>query len=314
MAIAQDPIFQPRDVDVVILNYRVGSLAARAVRSAKENGINSIVVVDNQSGDDSISILEKEVSAFADILPLPENVGFSSGNNTGSKRCKKPLILFMNADVSLNPGAVQQMVDALNANTSVGIVCPSLYDSKGKPQASAYFFLSPLRIMKLLIGLDKLGIKLACSAFAGNTDLKRNGHYTGFIESVYGACLLIRRNAFEAVNGFDEDFFLYCEETDLCLRLQQAGWKAYRCGEARAKHWHGQSAQKAARKSLILMSESHRLYARKHFSFIGRAVTALAFIIGLSFRILLARSLEAKASYFAALGVWLGWTHSVDPR
>src|ERR1017187_7698211 len=110
MAIAQDPIFQPRDVDVVILNYRVGSLAAQAVRSAKENGINSIVVVDNQSGDDSISILKNEVSAFAEILQLPENVGFSSGNNAGAKRGKKPLILFMNADVSSNPGAVQQMV------------------------------------------------------------------------------------------------------------------------------------------------------------------------------------------------------------
>ncbi len=309
-----DETFQAKDVDAVVLNYRVGWMAAQAARSANEDGVNSVFIIDNQSDDDSIPVLEREASPFAEIMQLPENVGFSAGNNAGAKLCKKPLILFMNADVLLNPGAVLQMVDTMNANPSIGIVTPSLYGPDGETQASAYFLLTPLRIVKLLLGLDKLGVMLGWPVLAGNADMKRNGNYTGVVESVYGACMLIRRSAFEAVNGFDEEFFIYCEETDLCLRLRKAGWKVYRCGGAQAKHWHGQSAQKAARKSLILMSESHRLYARKHFSFFGRTVTSVAFIAGLSLRILLTRSLEAKASYFAALGVWLGWTHSVDPR
>ncbi len=309
-----DRTFQLKDVDAVILNYRVGLMAAQAARSANENGVNSVFIIDNRSDDDSVPVLKRDVSSFAEILALPENVGFASGNNAGAKLGKNPLILFMNADVLLNPGSVRQMVDVMNANPSVGIVTPSLCGPDGENQASAYFLLSPFRVVKLLLGIDKLGALLGWPALAGNADLMRNGDYTGVVESVYGACMLIRRAAFEAVNGFDEEFFIYCEETDLCLRLRKAGWKAYRCGVAQAKHWHGQSAQKAARKSLILMSESHRLYARKHFSLRGRIVTSLAFIAGLSIRILLAKSLEAKKNYFAALGVWLSWTHPADPR
>jgi GT2 family glycosyltransferase len=309
-----DKAFLADDIDAIILNYRVGALAAGAAHSAKESGIKSILIVDNHSGDDSVSILERHISAFAEILPLPENIGFSSGNNAGAKRTRKPLILFLNADASLEPGAMQQMIDAMYANPSIGVICPSLYGPKEEPQASAYLLLGPLRILNMLLGLNKIGKLIKCQLLAGNADLKHNDEYTGFIQSAYGACMLVRRNAFESVNGFDEDFFLYCEETDLCLRMQIAGWKIYRCGKARVKHWHGQSANKTVRKSLILMSESHKLYARKHFSFIGRATTMLAFVTGLILRILLARSWEGKTNCFAALGVWLGWTPSVDPR
>jgi GT2 family glycosyltransferase len=309
-----DKAFQPKDVDAVVLNYRVGSLAAKAALSAKESGINTIIVVDNNSGDDSVSVLQREVSTFAKISQLPENVGFASGNNTGAKRGGKPFILFMNADVTLNAGALKQMVDAMNANPSVGVVCPSLYGPDGEPQPSAYLFLSPLRILNLLLCLDKLSVMIHWPIFEGNADMKHNGEYTGVIESAYGACMLVRRSAFEAVNGFDEDFFLYAEETDFCVRLQKAGWKVYRCGTAHANHWHGQSARKVAKMSVILMSESHRLYARKHFSRLGQMITAFAFILGLCLRILFVRTFAAKASLFAALGVWLGWTRTGDPR
>ena len=306
--------FQPTDVDTIVLNYRVGRLAAQAVRSAMNNGIDSIWVIDNQSGDDSVAILETEASAYAKIISLPENIGFSAGNNRGAMLGNRPLILFLNADTSLDSSAVQTMIDIMNANPTVGIVAPALYGPQGEAQASAYFLLTPFRMVKLLLGLDKIGNKLGWPALAGNVDGQRNGNYTGAVESVYGACMLVRRSAFEVVKGFDEDFFLYCEETDLCLRLQQAGWKAYRCGGARVKHWHGQSANKVARKSRILMSESHKLYARKHFSLVGRAITAMAFIMGLCLRILFARTMETKATFFAALGVWLGWTPSADLR
>ncbi len=306
--------FQTRDVDVVILNYRVGALAAQAAYSARENGTESILIVDNKSDDESLDILEKEVGSFVDILQLPMNVGFSSGNNAGAQRGKKPLILFMNPDVSLDSGALQKMVDLMNEQVLAGIVGPSLYGPDGEPQASAYFLLTPFRIGKMLFGLDKLAVKFGWPAFAGNADLKCNGNYSGVVESLYGACLLVRRKTFDSVNGFDGDYFLYCEETDFCLRLRQAGWKAYRCGTAKAKHWHGQSAKKVARKSQILMSESHQLYAQKHFSCIGRGITSVAFIAGLCLRILFAQSRETKAGYYAALGVWMGWTSSADPR
>jgi len=306
--------FCPADVDVVILNYRVGLLAAAAAQSAHENGAVSILVVDNHSPDDSLTTLKQEVSATTMILPLAANIGFSAGNNQGAALGRNPFLLFMNPDVVLHPQALQLMLDVFNVNPGVGIVGPALVGITGEPQPSAYFFIKPLRICNSLFGFDKVAGKFNLPFLSGNADLKRNGSYSGIVESLYGACFLVRRDAFLSVNGFDEDFFLYCEETDLFFRLSKAGWKAYRCAEAQATHHHGQSAQQVSRLSLLLMNESHRLYARKHFSFFGRILTAIAFIFGLCLRIVFSRTTQARANYFSALGIWLGWTPSVDPR
>jgi len=114
--------------------------------------------------------------------------------------------------------------------------------------------------------------------------------------------------------GFDETFFLYCEETDFVFRLAKRGWKAYRIAEAMVTHNHGESAKQFPISSLVTMQESLWIYAKKHFGVWGRSTTIIASMIGLSLRLLLYSKSPDRKRYWAALGVWLGWTPSTDPR
>ena len=302
----------PRDTDVVILNYCTPELSLRAARSARQAGVDSILIVDNGSPDGSADKLQRGVQGFAQVLALPENAGFSTGNNRGAAQGNRALLLLLNSDVVLHEGALAALIRVLEQEETVGIVAPALVGSQGEAQASAYRFIKPGRLTNSLLGLDKLSTRFGWEVFGGNVDLPRNGDYTGFAESLYGPCLLLRRQAFEEISGFDEDFFLYCEETDLVLRLAQHGWRAYRTAAGTATHDHNQSAGQAPERSLILMSESHRLYARKHFGWLGRAATAAAFVGGLALRWLLGGGNRAR--YAAALGVWFHRTPSADPR
>jgi N-acetylglucosaminyl-diphospho-decaprenol L-rhamnosyltransferase len=295
----------PADVDAVILNYRTFALTVQCARSVQSNGAGSIVVVDNDSQDGCGDKLEAELGGFARVLRLASNGGFSAGNNRGAREGDAPLLLFVNSDVVLPPGALAAMVDVLNRETRAGIVAPALAGSDGRAQASAYRFISPAVILQTLLGLDKLARKLGWAHLGGNVDLGRNGDYSGRVESLYGPCLLVRRQAFEQVGGFDENFFLYCEETDLILRLARAGWQAFRTAATTVLHVHNQSAGQLPARSLVLMNESNRYYAGKHFGWGGRTVTALAFAFGLTLRWVLARRPEERRRYLAALGVWL---------
>lgn len=304
----------PQDIDVVILNYQTAPLAIEAARSARDNGATSIVVVDNHSGDDSLSILQREIGAFTRILPMPGNYGFSAGNNRGAKHGNRPLVLFMNADARLQDASLTAMAKVYELDPRIGAVGPALFYPDGRPQASAYFFITPMRVVKSLLGIDKIGKKIGWAALSGNIDPDRNGNYSGPVESLYGPCFLARRKAFEEVGGFDETFFLYCEETDFIFRLAEKGWKAYRVSEAKVTHIHGESANQVPVSSLVSMQESLWIYAKKHFRVWGKLLTVVASVIGYGFRFLLSQKNTNRKRYRAALGVWLGWTSSADPR
>jgi len=297
----------PKDIDVVIVNYRTARLAVEAARSAYENGARSIVIVDNNSQDDSVSVLKKETEKFTAILSLPTNRGFSAGSNVGAAHGNRPVILFMNADVRLDMGALPLMAQAMERDQKIGAIAPALYYPDGRPQASAYFFITPIRIINLMLGANILAERLGWAFLAGNIDPHHNGSYSGEIASLYGCCMLIRRRAFEEVGGYDEHFFLYCEETDFCLRLRKKGWKRYRAAEAKAFHCHGESVKEFPLDAVVVMQKSLKLYIKKHFSDIDRIISCIACVVGVTARFLLAAKNHDRRRYWMALGVWLGW-------
>jgi len=303
------------DVDVVILTYRTSRLAIDAAHSALDNNPGSITVVDNFSQDESSVLLKKEIGPFARIIFLDQNYGFGGGNNRGAQSGSRPLLLLMNADIKLYPDALLNMVKVFNTDERAGVVVPALNYPDQRMQPSAYLFIRPLRIIKIMMGLDKLAEKLNCNFLAGNVDCLHNNDYSGPIESPYGSCMLIRRRAFEDVGGFDENFFIYCEETDLALRLTKKRWKIFRDADARAIHNHGASANQNPANFYILMQESVRIYSKKHFNLLGRLAVFIFSILGIALRLVFFLGLHNKRmKYWAGLGVWLGWQKSVDPR
>jgi GT2 family glycosyltransferase len=304
----------PQDVDVVILNYRTPELSVRAAKSAFVEGATSVFIVDNCSRDNSVEKLAERLGGMATVIERPENGGFAAGNNAGALLGDRPVILFLNSDAFLVPGALHSLCEVLNRDPRIAAVGPALYYEDGSPQPSASLRPTPWRITKTLLKIETLGKVLQWGVLAGNTDLRRNGTFSGQVETLYGPCLLIRRDAFEESGGFDERFFLYYEETDLLVRLRQSGWDVHRDGTARAIHAQGGSAEKASTFSTVIMQESRRIYSRKHFGVLGIMATSVASMLWSAMGTLLSVQRADRLRYWSALGVWLGWTASMDPR
>ena len=210
------------DVAAVVVNYNAGHYLTDCVRSLRGEGVETIVVVDNASVDGSLDTLAEADSAVQ-LVRLPRNVGYGGAANRGVATTTAPYALVLNADTVAEPGLVKGLVAALERDTQLGIVGPRLDNEDGTLYPSVREF-------------PKLGDAIG-HAFL--VDLVPNNRFTRRyrmldwdhrearrVDWVSGAGFLVRRTAFDAVGGFDEAYFMYLEDVDLCWRLGRAGWYA----------------------------------------------------------------------------------------
>lgn len=230
------------DLSVVIVSYNSAHLLPRCLRSLHE-AVGSLlvetIVVDNGSRDGSAELLRKELKPTK-LIEAGENLGFSRANNLGARCARGRYYLLLNSDCFVRPGLPQRLIAALEADTSAGAVGPRLLNSDGTLQPSCHnfpnplvFFLEQSLLWKLLRYVPFLKDKLSISS--GYTSPAE-------VDWMAGACLLVRREAFAEVGGFDERFFFYWEETDLCMQLRKHGWKRLFEPSATAVHLGGGSS------------------------------------------------------------------------
>jgi len=225
-----------------------------------------IVVVDNASGDGSAkAVLER--FPLVRLIANSENVGFARASNQGARESRAPLLLFLNPDATLAPGALAALTGLLDRQPRVGVVGPRTRSGDGAIQVSTgpdLSLLSELRQRRLVRGVarrDPLALAEAEAIHAAEHEA----------DWVSGACLMIRRAAFDAVSGFDERFFLYEEDADLCRRVRAAGWRVVFTPAAEARHALGRSMARAPERARLEYDRSHLLYYRKHCGLLQRA-------------------------------------------
>lgn len=190
----------------VIVNYRTKELSAEAARSvASEPAITEIVVVDNASGDGSVEYLRRELDdPRVQVVASETNLGFGQGVNLGARHCTAPLLLFLNSDAVLVPGSLATLARTLLEDESVAIVAPAVYDAAtGNLQAGAHGVFPSLRTILLRTN--------------------RRPPETLSPDWVSGVALLLRRQDFEEIGGFDPEFHMYLEDVELCHRFRAAG-------------------------------------------------------------------------------------------
>jgi GT2 family glycosyltransferase len=194
-------------------------------------------VVDHGSTDGSLELLRER---FPDVRVVEQpNVGMGAGNNAGMRVASGRWFLLLNSDAWLAPGAVERLVDFGDAHPRVAVVGPRLRNPDGTLQRSVRAFPTPWRLATEYFFIRKL---------APRTNLL-NPLYQGAFEHdavrkvdwVSGACLFVRREATEEVGLFDEDFFLFSEETDWCFRFHAAGWQVLFYPGAECTHVGGAS-------------------------------------------------------------------------
>lgn len=237
---------------VVIVNYRTPDLSIRAARSALADGADQVVVVDNASGDDSLARLRTLVDDRLTVIASPTNGGFGSGANRGAAASTGDTLLFLNSDAAVRAGASAMLAAQVARDGGNGLAGPRLFGVDGVIQRSAGLLPRPDDLVIRALGLHRIahrlsGIPLLRGAIARqpmSVEYEQAIEAAAPIETsmVSGACLAIGRRAFEAIGGFDERYFMYFEDADLCRRVTEAGWPIRYVPSAEVDHIGGASA------------------------------------------------------------------------
>lgn len=215
------------DVAAVIVNYRTKELTAAAVTSVLvEPEVREVVVVDNGSGDGSAGHLR---STFAGepvrIVESGANLGFGPAVNLGALECRAPLLLILNSDATVVPGSLGRMVEALTGDDRTGVVAPTVYRTDGSLQPGVYGRLPVRRDAVRSSGWVRT-----------RADDPRQAAAPGWVS---GVAMLLRREDFLGMGGFDEAFTMYLEDVDLCRRIREAGKEVRRVPGAGVVHQGG---------------------------------------------------------------------------
>jgi len=257
---------------VVIVSFeaREALLAALASLRAHVPVPMATVVVDNASTDGSAEAV-RAGHPDALVIANPENVGFARACNQGWRGSRAPGVLFLNPDAEVGPGTVEALLRALEARPDAGAVGPRTRSADGTIQVSTGPDLTPAsewRQRRLVRGVDRRDPRALAEAEARHA----REHEPDWVS---GACLLARREALEAVGGFDEGFFLYEEDADLCRRMRLAGWRVVFTPAAEVQHGRGLSMAKARRRARLEYHRSHLRYYRRHNGPASRALLRL---------------------------------------
>jgi hypothetical protein len=256
------------DLSVIIVNYNAGAHLERCLRSLGPHLGRTAweaVVLDNHSIDGS-EVIAAEFAPRVSLIRNIENIGFGRAVNQGVHRTSGRLVLLLNPDGCLLPGAIDQLCEELNAHHDCAIVGPAVVDDDGGIQGSARG--DP----DMLTGL--FGRSTWLTRRFPNTALARRnvmiepqvaaGSSSVEVDWVSGSCMLVRREAFLQVGGFDERYFMYWEDADLCRRLRSAGWRTRYRSDARVVHSVGQSSRKAKELSIRAFHRSAYVYYATH--------------------------------------------------
>jgi N-acetylglucosaminyl-diphospho-decaprenol L-rhamnosyltransferase len=229
-------------VSAVVVNYNAKEYLLECLRSLRAEGVADIVVADNASTDgaeEAVQVADPEVR----YVQTGANLGYGPGVNRGAA-CTDPssgALLCMNPDAWLQPGALKAMLAALEARPDVGIVGPRIEDPDGTLYPSVREFPNLV---------DSVGHAVLGMVWGGNPFTRRyrmldwDHEGAADVDWVSGACFLVRRSCWDAIGGFDEGYFMYAEDMDLCWRARRAGWEIAYEPSAVAVHVQGASTDR----------------------------------------------------------------------
>jgi len=231
------------EISVIIVSFNTCDLLRDCLNTLiKESGnINyETIVIDNASKDNSAAMVANEFPQIKLILSK-ENLGFAAANNIGFAKAKGDYIVLLNSDAFLQPHALERSLAYMQANPKIGIGGARLINQDGSWQPSARMFPNLLNHFLVISGLAN---KYPNSKFFGRMDRTwADDEQSASIDWVPGAFSIMPRKALEKIGYFDEQFFLYCEEVDLCKRFKTAGYEIYYWPDVVVVHLGGESSK-----------------------------------------------------------------------
>lgn len=247
---------------ILIVNFNAREHLANCLASlaaAPPATSHAIVVVDNRSTDGSVASVRARWPGVA-VFELRENRGFAAANNVGIRATASELVLLLNNDTVVPPGALDALVGRLDAHPDVAVAGPRLVDGSGQPELSFGPMISPLAELgqKTVLALHRRGVWPAASWVQRATRREHD------VDWVSGACLLVRRKAAEQAGLLDERYFLYTEDVDFCAAIRALGHRVLFTPAAEVVHLRGRSRATAPGASDAAYRRSQLAFYEKH--------------------------------------------------
>jgi N-acetylglucosaminyl-diphospho-decaprenol L-rhamnosyltransferase len=281
-------------VDIVVVSFNSRDHLRSCVEPLARTPAISVTVVDNASTDNSLdSVADLDLR----LIPLTDNRGFAHGCNVGWRAGTAPLVLFLNPDALAHPDAVQRLAEVLETEPSVGVVGPRIVHPDGTVELSQHRFPRLWSTFGRALFLHRIFPR---GSWLGDIQEVDAYSRSGSPDWIGGACLLLRRSTLEELGGFDERFFMYCEDMDLCRRLRDRGFDVRFEASATVVHVGGGSADKAT--LFPRMAKSQIAYAEKHRGRLGARVEQLGVVLlAFTHTVIAHGGLAARAGHLRAL-------------
>jgi len=232
-------------VAAVVVNYKAAELTVGCVASLRAEGVEEIVVVDSGSGDDCGPLLAASDPA-AVFVDLPTNVGYGAAANAGVRRTDAAVVVVANPDLVVEPGTVAALVAAIDRDDRIAVVGPRIDRPDGSRYPSARTFPS----LSDALGHGFAGLVTTDNPWSRRY-LRTGSEEAGPVDWVSGAFFAVRRRAWDEVGGFDEGYFMFMEDVDLCWRLRRAAWSVAYEPAGRVTHFEGASRESAPYRMVV---------------------------------------------------------------
>jgi len=247
-------------LSIIIVNWNTRDLLAQCLRSVYANspdGEFEVWVVDNASTDGSVQMVRERFPQVR-LIENVENVGFARANNQAIRESTGRYVLLLNPDTEVKPGALETLMQFMDAHPEAGAAGARLLNPDGTLQPSCHPFPTLGREAWRLFHLDALRLYARYEMARWDLETPRP------VDVVQGACVILQRKALDQVGLLDENYFIYTEEVDLCYRLHRGGWHIYWVPQATVVHYGGQSTQQMPAEMFLRLYESKLFYFRKH--------------------------------------------------
>jgi len=247
------------DLSIVIVNWNTREDLLHCLESLVQKGESisrEILVIDNGS-QDGIGNEVKKSFPFVHLIENQKNLGFAKAVNQGLQKASGRYVLLLNPDTQVKGEAIEGLISFMEAHPRVGISGAQLLNSDGSKQNSIANFPS--------LATELLNKNLLRWLFPKKFPGKGREYPEPIeVDSVIGACMMVRRDALDQVGLLDEDYFLFLEETDWCYRMKRAGWKIYHVPQAQVYHFQGKSAEAVKKRARIEFYRSRYHFFKKN--------------------------------------------------
>jgi len=292
-------------VSVIIISYNVRSYLAHAIDAIMKSDYEEleIIVVDNNSYDGTCEYLKENYDHVSSIhvISNSENIGFGRAVNQASKVATGEYYLILNPDTIIEEETISVLVNYLNKNKNVGMVGPKILNADGTLQLACKRSFPTIKVaLPKILGLDRI---FPNSKWAGKYNLTYlDPEKNASVDAISGSCMLTKAETFNRLSGFDEQFFMFGEDLDLCARIWESGQEVHYVPETKIVHYKGESVKTAPYDSREAFYHSMNIYVNKHFSSTLGLFTRFFIVAGISLKKFIS-AINEKRSLFVSVGL-----------